>query len=431
MLAWLLIIILFVAIFMCLPVSFSIGLSSLVVLFAEPSPALTPWVLVQRLYYGLDSFTILAIPLFLMTAEIMNATGITDRLIRFCNVLVGHIRGGLAHVNVLVSMVFAGISGSSTADTAGIGKVLIPAMTKEGYSKEYSVVITAVSSTLGQIIPPSIIAVIYSATVGISVGAVFICGIIPGILIGVSQMALNAIYSHKHGYPREERVPFRKAIKELITTLPAVFTPIIIIGGIVGGLFTATEAAVIAASWALLLSLFYRTMTIKKFWKILKNTVEVSAATILCIGIATVFSYILAFYRVPETLGAWITSVCHSQSAFMLLAFLVFMIVGCFMDATPAIIMLAPVIAPIGLAIGCNPVHLGCIIVVTLALGLVTPPYGLCLLLACQIGETSLQKVMPTLLVFMCVMICIILLCALWPDALLWLPRWLMPNAAI
>lgn len=429
--AWILIIVLFLAIFLAVPVSFSIGLSSLIVLFSDPSPALTPWIFVQRTYYGMDSLTILAIPLFLMTAEIMNEAGITDRLIKTCYALVGHIRGGLSHVNVLVSMVFAGISGSSTADTAGIGKILIPAMVNKGYSPEYSIVITAASSTLGQIIPPSIIAVIYASTVGVSVGAVFLAGAIPGILIGLSQMVLTAIYARKYDFPREEKMPFKEAFRVVLTTLPALFTPLIIIGGIVGGLFTPTEAAVIAATWALFISIFYGTMTPEKMWKILKNTVENSAATILCIGVATVFSYILSFYRVPELIGNFVISVSSNRGFFMLITFAIFAIAGCFMDATPCIIMLAPIIAPIGIAVGVNPVHLGCIIVVTLALGLITPPYGLCLLLACQIGETPLNKVIKTMLVFIIVMVCIIIFCAFAEDLLLWLPRQLMPNAII
>ncbi len=427
--AWLLIIILFAGILLSVPVSFAIALSSIVVLFLDPSPALTPWVLVQRTFAGLDSFTILAIPLFLLTAEIMNESGITDRLIKFSYALVGHIRGGLSHVNILVSMVFAGISGSSTADTAGIGSILIPSMVKKGYSKEFSISVTAASSTMGQIIPPSIIAVIYASTVGISVGALFLGGLVPGILIGLSQMLLTVIMANRYNYPREERMPFKEIVLTVLGALPTLLTPIIIIGGIVGGFFTPTEAAVVAASWALVLSFFYRTMTFKKLWKILVHTGKMSSVTILCIGVATVFSYIISYYRIPNAIGAFLTGVTSSPLVFLMLVFLLFMIVGCFMDATPSIIMLAPIVAPIGNTLGVNPVHMGVVVVATMALGLITPPYGLCLLLACQIGKTPLHRVMPMMFWFILLMILVLVVCIVFPDLVLLIPRLIMPDS--
>ena len=421
-----LMLLLFGMIILGVPISFCIAGSSLAVMLLDP--AMQPITMVQRLYTGLNSFVIIAIPLFLLTAEIMNLAGITDKLINLSYALVGHIRGGLAHVNIVVSMVFAGISGSSTADTAGIGSVLIPAMEKRGYSRDFSVVVTAASSTMGVIIPPSIISVIYASTVGISVGALFIAGVMPGILIAMSQMVVSYIYAVKCGYPCEKRQTAAEKAKAVFHAVPPLISPLLIIGGIVGGYFTPTEAAVISVAYCLLLSVIYRTITPRTLWQAIVNTGLTSSVTLFCIGVASVFSYILSFYRVPDMLGGFLLSYTGSHLVFLFVVFALFLIAGTFMDATPAIIMLAPIVAPIANSIGVDPVHLGIIVVITMGLGLVTPPYGLCLLLACQIGKIKLQKVMPTMMVFIIVNVAIILLFLAFPDLSLWMPRFFTPH---
>ncbi len=421
-----LMILLFGLILLGVPISFCIAGSSLAVMLIDP--ALQPITMVQRLYTGLNSFVVIAIPLFLLTAEIMNLAGITDKLINLSYALVGHIRGGLAHVNVVVSMVFAGISGSSTADTAGIGSVLIPAMEKRGYSTEFTVSVTAASSTMGVIIPPSIISVIYASTVGISVGALFVAGIMPGLLIGLSQMTISYVYALKYGYPHEAKQSFAARMKAIAVAIPPLISPLLIIGGIIGGFFTPTEAAVISVAYCLFLAVVYRTITPRALWTALINTGLTSSVTLFCIGVAAVFSYILSFYRVPDMLGRFLLSYTDSHAAYLLVVFVIFLVAGTFMDATPTIIMLAPIVAPIANSIGVNPVHLGIVIVVTMGLGLVTPPYGLCLLLACQIGRIKLQKVMPTMLVFIAVNIVIVLLILLFPDLSLWIPKVFTPH---
>lgn len=420
--------ILLLLILMSVPIAFSIGISSLFVILMEGN--LTPWIMIQRTFGGLDSFVILAIPLFLLTGEVMNRAGITDELIDFSSTVVGHIRGGLAHINVFVSMIFAGISGSSTADTAGIGKLLIPAMIKRGYSKEFTVAVTAASSTLGQIIPPSIIAVIYAATVGISVGALFLGGVVPGILIGLAQMVVSYIFARKYNYPAEERSSFRKILHAFKKAILPMLSPVLLIGGIIGGIFTATEAAVVSAVYSILIAIFvYRSIKLKELWDIFVTTALNASVTIFCIAIAAVFGYLLAYFHVPEMLGSVITQIASGPVSFLLIVILLFLIVGTFMDATPAIIILAPMLAPIACTFGVNPIHLGVIIVLTLALGLITPPYGLCLLIAAQIANIPVNfKLMRTMSIFILVSLLIIILIALFPDIALFIPKIFAPK---
>jgi tripartite ATP-independent transporter DctM subunit len=420
--------ILLLLILMSVPIAFSIGISSLFVILMEGN--LTPWIMIQRTFGGLDSFVILAIPLFLLTGEVMNRAGITDELIDFSSTVVGHIRGGLAHINVFVSMIFAGISGSSTADTAGIGKLLIPAMIKRGYSKEFTVAVTAASSTLGQIIPPSIIAVIYAATVGISVGALFLGGAVPGILIGLAQMVVSYIFARKYNYPAEERSSFRKILHAFKKAILPMLSPVLLIGGIMGGIFTATEAAVVSAVYSILIAIFvYRSIKLKELWDIFVTTALNASVTIFCIAIAAVFGYLLAYFHVPEMLGSVITQIASGPVSFLLIVILLFLIVGTFMDATPAIIILAPMLAPIACTFGVNPIHLGVIIVLTLALGLITPPYGLCLLVAAQIANIPVNfKLMRTMSIFILVSLLIIILIALFPDIALFIPKIFAPK---
>ena len=402
-------------IFLSVPVPYAIGFSSIVVLLNTFRQ--TPLVLVQRTFSGLSGFTTLAIPLFILTAEIMNISGITDKLVQCCYAIVGRIRGGIAHVNVLVSMIFAGISGSSSADTAGIGGILIPAMIKKGYAPDFTIAVTAASSTLGEIIPPSIIAVIYAATVGISVGALFLAGLSAGVIIGLVMMLISYVYALKYGYPREAKMGIKKALHTIWVALPPLGTPIILIGGITAGFFTPTEAAVVACVYSLILAACYRSLTLKALWGAVKKTAALTSATTMCIGIAMVFSYMMSVYHVPDAVKGMV-----------LITFVIFMIVGCFMDATPAIIMLAPILAPIGMALGVNMIHMGVVVVVTLSLGLITPPFGLCLLLACKIGHTPLQKVMKPTLVFTAAVVAIILLIIFVPQIVLWIPQTFAPN---
>ena len=418
---------LFLLIFLSVPVSFAIAISAIAIMIIDPT--LTPLLFVQRTFAGLNSFVILAIPLFVLTAEIMNASGLTDRLIKCSYAMVGHLRGGLAQVNILVSLIFAGISGSATADTAGMGSMLIPAMIKRKYPKDFTIAVTATSSTLGQIIPPKIIAVIYAATVGISVGALFLAGIMAGIIICLSMMTIAYIFDKKRGYPREEKMSTKERIVAIVTALPPVVTPIIVIGGIFSGFFTATEAAVISTLYALILSICYRSMTPKKIWIALSKAGKMTAVTAFCIGAANTFGFLLAIYRFPQTVATFISNYIHHPTVFLLFVFLIFLLVGSFLDATPCVILLAPIIATAADAIGgINPIHLGAIVVLTMALGLVTPPYGLCALIACKIADYPMQKTFKVMSVFIAANIAIIILFIFVPDIILFIPRTFAPH---
>jgi len=424
---WFLIVGLAFFIVISVPIGFSIALSSLLVLI--PAETLSSWLLVQRMYAGLNSFPLLAIPLFLLAGLLMNSTGVTDKLIQLSYTLVGSIKGGLAHVNVVVSMFFAGISGSSTADTAGIGSILIPAMVKKGYSKEFSVAVTAASSTMGVIIPPSIMAVIYAATTNISIGALFLAGIIPGILIGLSQMIISYIYAVKYNYPSEKKASIKELFIALKNGFLPLLSPFIIIGGIIGGIFTATEAAAVAVAYSLFLGFFvYRSLTLKKLRESLFQAARLSALSIFCISTAAVYGYIIAYYRIPEFIGNFVSSLTSNGTLILLINVLIFLIVGTFMDAAPAIIILMPILAPIAYNAGVHPVHIGVIVVVTLALGLITPPYGLCLLIASEIANIKFEKAFKTVLLFFVVMVCVVVFCVFFPNIILMIPKYFLPK---
>ena len=416
-----------VLVILTVPIPFAIGLASLAVIMLEPR--LDPWLLSQRTFSGLSSFIITAIPMFLFTGLLMGRAGITRHLIDFANTMVGSIRGGLGHVNVVVSMLFAGVSGSSTADTAALGSILIPAMKKEGFHDDFTVSVTAASSTLGQIIPPSIIMVIYGATVDTSIGAMFLAGIVPGLLIGFSQMGLVYAFAVRDGYPRHPRTSLVALLGAARRVILPLGIPVIIIGGITTGVFTPTEASAIAAIYTVFLAaVVYRTLTFRVFWKVCQETAVMSSLTLFTVGISGIFGYLTGYYHLSSLLAETLGGVAASPVATILMLVAIFVVVGFIMDATPAIIVLMPVLAPIALDAGLHPVHVGVVVVVTLALGLVTPPYGLCLLLACSIAGVSLGQVLRVIIPFILAILAIIIAIALIPDLILFVPRLIAPN---
>jgi len=410
-----------------IPVAISLSLSSVfvAVFFCDLSPTL----MVQQFYRGLDSFPLLAIPLFLLVGKLMNSGRITDYLLNLSRNLVGHIKGGLGHINVVISMFFAGISGSSTADTAGIGSVLIPAMVKEGYNKSISVAVTAASSTLGSIIPPSIMMVIYGAVGGVSIGGLFLGGVIPGILLGLSQMVIIYIYAKKYDYPFYKKSTVSEVLESFKNAILPLFVPVIIIGGIVGGFFTATESAMIASIYSLIIILFiYKTMKLRELPKLFINTVFLYSQLLFAIGAAVVFGWLLAYLQAPQLMVVWVTPLLNSPQVTLIFIVFLFMLVGTFMDAIPAIIIFLPIIQELGAKAGIHPVHMGIVVTITLSMGLITPPYGLCLLFACKIAKTSMYKVLKTVVIFYSAFIAILLLVIFCPDLVLFLPKLFMPN---
>ena len=408
------------------PIAFALGLVSFTGIACLPS--IPNMVVFTKMFNGLNSFTLLAVPLFILAANLMNEGGITDKLIECICDLVGHWKGGLAHANVLVSMVFAGISGSSQADTSGVGKIFIPAMEKQGYDKGTSVGVTAASSTLGSIIPPSITMVVYSGIANVSTGALFMSGIVPGILLGVALMLVVVFYSKRKNFPQSPRVPVKTAIMHTLKSLPALMTPIILIGGIVSGLFAPTESAAFACIYALLVGIFfYRTIKIRRLPAILIETMKMASLSLFALATANALGELLSYYRLNVIAQQFFTSLPGGRFIFLLVVVAFFLFVGTFMDAVPAMILFVPIILPSAVALNLSPIILGLIIIVTLALGLVTPPYGLCLLLACNISGTTIEEGFKGALPYFLSSLAVLFLLILFPNFWLAIPKAIFP----
>jgi tripartite ATP-independent transporter DctM subunit len=409
------------------PVAFALGLACIPVFFIDPR--LTPFVLLAEMFKSYNAFILLAVPFFLLAANLMNSAGITDRLVRLAQSMVGHLPGGLGHINVVVSMLFAGISGSSTADAAGIGSLLIPQMKKQGYDTSFSVAITACSSVMGVIIPPSILMIVWGGLMSVSIGGLFLAGVVPGILIALSQMATVYVYAKRRGYPVYARSSVREFAVTLVQASLALMTPVIIVGGIVGGFFTPTEASVVAVVYSLLLGLFvYRSIGPVELPRVLYDSARFAAISLFCIGTASAFGWALAYFQIPRALVAEIEAMGLGVYGTGVMVALAFLIIGMFIDAIPAIIILGTVLWPVTEAVGMHPIHFAIIGVVSLAFGLVTPPYGLCLLIACAIGEIKVIQALRDVAIILLPMLGVLLLIILLPDLILALPRLLMPR---
>ncbi|MCB9947634.1 MAG: TRAP transporter large permease [Rhodospirillaceae bacterium] len=416
-----------VLVFLRVPVSFALGIACLPVLLIDPR--MSPFILMERTFKAYWSFILLAVPFFLLAANLMNMAGITDRLINLSKVAVGHLPGGLGHINVLVSMLFAGISGSSTADAAGIGKLLIPAMVKQGYDVRFSVAITACSSVMGVIIPPSILMVVWGGVMSVSIGALFLAGVIPGVCIAGAMMATVYAYAKVYKYPIYHRSTLRELLPAFGGAVFALLTPVIIVAGIVFGIFTPTESSVVAVIYTLIIGVvLYRTINARKFVHAVYDTGRFAAISLFCIGTASAFGNLLAYYKVPAALVEWIAamSLGRIETGFMIAA--AFLLIGLFIDAIPAIIILGTILFPVATSVGMHPVHFAIIGVISLAFGLVTPPYGLCLLIASAIGGISVVKALKDVAIVLLPMLGILTLVILLPDLILWLPRLVMPQ---
>jgi tripartite ATP-independent transporter DctM subunit len=410
------------------PVAFALLLSSLLVIFVADLPRT---VVIQQMFNGINAYTLLALPFFFLAGNVMNAGGISERLVRLAMALVGHLRGGLAHVNVVVGMFFAGISGSSTAEAAGIGSVFIPALKRRGYDEKFAVCLTACASTMGVVIPPSILMVVYGATSGASIGALLVGGALPGLLMGLALMVQAHLFAVKYDFPREHPrflgVPaLWQGLKEGIW--PA-GVPLIIVLGMMGGVFTPTEAASVAAVYALgICLLLYRSLRWRELPGLFAQTTIQFSQVLFCVAGAAIFGWLLAFYRVPDAVTAHLLGVTDDWRVVMLMIVFLFLALGTFMDALPAILIFTPIVQPAAAAVGIHPVHLGVVVVMTLALGLLTPPYGLCTLTACAVAGIPVTRVLKLLHVMMISLAAVVLLCAFVPGIVLWLPRLLMPE---
>ncbi len=368
--------------------------------------------LVQRMYGGVNQFPLMAIPFFILAGNIMNNSGITMSLVKLSNVLVGHLRGGLAQVNIFVSILFAGLSGSAVADTSAIGSILIPAMEKDGYTREFSAAVTASSSVIGPIIPPSIIMVIYAYVMGVSVGGLFAAGIIPGLVVGILLMTIVYIISTKRNYPKRGKMAsFTEILRAFRSASLPLLTPVIIIGGILGGIFTPTEAAGIAAGYALFLSLFVlRTVSVKDIPKMLYETAVTSSTILLIVGTATVFGWLVSTSQLPNKIADLLFTITANKYILFFIINIVLLITGMFMDAGPAIMILGPVLAPTMIKMGIHPLHFAIVMCVNLTVGLATPPLGLILFVASGLTGLTIESIVKELFPFLLIEIMVIFL---------------------
>jgi hypothetical protein len=409
------------------PVAVALGMACLPVMLIEPR--LGAMTLMQETFNAYNSFILLAVPFFLLTANLMNVGGITDRLVRLSRALVGHFPGGLAQINVVLSIFFAGISGSSTADAASQSKIFIEAQRREGYDDSFSVAITAVSAVLAVIIPPSILMIVWGGVLTVSSGALFLAGVIPGVLIGLVQMATVHAYAKKRGYPTYPRASLKELSFATWISFPALMTPFIIIGGKIFGWFTATESACIAVLYAGLLSLVvYREMDLKALYGALGETGRLAAVALFCVGTASAFGWLLAYYKIPEAILAGVSAWGMGKIATGFFIAGVFLVVGCFLDAIPAIIIVGAILQPLAMEVGIHPVHFAMIGIVSLAFGLVTPPYGLCLMIACHVAGMKMGAVIKDTMIMLLPMLAVLGLVIMWPDVSLILPKLISPE---
>jgi C4-dicarboxylate transporter DctM subunit len=385
-------------------------------------------VLVQRMFVGIDTFTLIAVPLFIFTGRMMALGGITRDLINLSRVLVGYLRGGLAYINIVSSMFFAGITGSAASDTSSVGAILIPAMIDKGYEKDFSVAVTATSSTIGVMIPPSIPMVVYGVASGASIGRLFLGGFVPGILVGFALMGVTLFFARRRNYPVEVRVTLRESLIVVLKGIPALMTIIIILGGIVSGFFTPTEAAGIAALYSFLLgSLYYRELKVRNVPGILLEVATTTGMVALMIATASALGWLFANQGIPKIIGDAILSVTDNRLAILLLVNLLLLFVGTWLDLSPAVIIFTPILLPIVQRLGIDPVHFGVIMVVNLAIGLFTPPVGVCLFVACGIAGISITDTIKAFIPFFLAMVAVLLLITYVPQIVMFLPNLLMP----
>lgn len=408
-------------VFLGVPIAFSLGLSALLYLVVMDIPLN---VIPQKMYVGIDSFTLLCIPGFVLAGNLMNVGGITNRIIQFANSVIGFIRGGLGLATVGSSMVFAGISGTALAETASLGSVLIPAMKRERYDAGFASALVASASTIGPIIPPSLPMIIVGTLTGISVGKMFVAGIVPGVLIGILLMAVVYVISVRRGYPKGERQPLSVVVKSFFNAFWAIMMTVLILYGILGGLFTPTEASVMAVLYALVVGKFiYRELRFRDLPKIFVSSMISSAGIMILVGLANLFGWILVSEQIPQLIAETILSISTNKYVVLLLINLFLLFVGLFMETIAALVILFPVLLPVALEIGMDPVQFGVMVVLNLVIGLVTPPVGVCLFVAAGIGKVSLGRAARALLPFLAVELIVLFLVAYVPGVTLYLPK--------
>ncbi|WP_341227453.1 TRAP transporter large permease [uncultured Arcticibacterium sp.] len=418
---WLVFIVFLLALVLRFPIAFALGLACLVYIIGENIPLI---IIPMKMFSGIDVFVLLSIPGFILAGNLMNHGGLTAKIITFCNHLLGHIRGGLSLANIGASMLFAGISGTAVSDTASIGSVLIPAMKKEGYDEGFSCAVTASSSTVGPIIPPSVPMIIAATLSGLSVGKLFLAGAFPGFLLGVGLMLVAYFISVKRNYPKHAKNTLKQIGTSLIDTFWALLMTIIILFGIIGGVFTPTEASIIAVLYAFIIGRYvYKNLSFKKVQIIVLDSMKTSASLMVLVGFANLFGWILITERMPQYISNEILDFSTNKYVVLLLINLLLIFVGTFMETVAALLILFPILLKVAITVGVDPIHFAVIAVLNLIIGLTTPPVGVCLFVASSIGKTSITKVSKAALPFLFVSLFVLILVTLIPQLSLFLPE--------
>ena len=421
---WILVIIFIVCLVLRYPIAFALGFSCLIYLLFKGVPLI---VVPMKMYSGIDVFVLLSIPGFIIAGNLMNQGGLTEKIITFCNHLLGHIRGGLSLVNIGASMLFAGISGTAISDTASMGSILIPAMKKEGYDAGFSCAVTAASSTVGPIIPPSVPMIIAATLSGLSVGKLFLAGAVPGLVLGVGLMLTAYSIARRKNYPKHPRSSIRQIAKGFVDTFWSLLMTFIILFGIIGGIFTPTEASVIAIIYALIIGRFvYHRLTFENVQVVLLDSMKTSASLMVLVGFANLFGWILITEQIPQTISNEILSFSDNKYTVLLLINMLLIITGTFMETIAALLILFPILLKVAVAVDVDPVHFAVIAVLNLIIGLTTPPVGVCLFVASSIGKVSIGTVSRSGFPFLMVSLIVLILVTLFPSLSLALPAWFM-----
>ncbi|HEX2987203.1 MAG TPA: TRAP transporter large permease [Chloroflexota bacterium] len=403
------------------PVSYALGLSSVAALVFKGGIPLT--IVAQKMFTGLDSFPLLAIPFFILAGSLME-NGISSRLIRLATVFVGHIKGGLGMVVVLSTMLFSGLSGSSAADTAAIGSIMIPEMSKKGYPRGLATAVVASSGGFAILIPPAITMIVYAVVANVSVGYLFFAGFLPAGLMAVAMMTAMYFVADRLDIPQQPKATCGEMVRATLSALPPLGMPVIVLGGIRVGAFTPTEGAIVAVVYALILSVFiYRELNIRQVPKILVASAELTGIVTLLIGMSSTFAWVVASQQIPQAVARGMLSISDNPIVFMLMVNFLFLFVGCIMDATPAVIILVPILYPLATQLGIDPIHFGTVLVANLGIGLVTPPVGVVLYVAASIGKVKIEEVFKYLLPFFAALIISLLIISYLPDVTLFVPR--------
>ena len=406
------------------PIAFCLGISTTLTMLLSADGLAAVTAVAQRMATGVDSFTLLAIPFFVLAGQLMNQGGIARRLVDFAKAMLGMLPGALAFVNVLAAMLFGAVSGSAVAAASAVGGFMGPQMKKEGYDKNFSAAVNITSASTGLIIPPSNVLIVYSlAAGGVSIGALFLAGYLPGLLVGLSLMVVAAIWAYRYDYPTSDRVSLSTALWRFVEAIPSLFMLVVVIGGIVAGVFTATEAAAVAVLYAFLLALVYREIDWADLHAVLLDTVNTSAIVLLLVGASIAMSWVLSYEQIPQGVAASLVALTDSTWGLLLIINILLLVVGTFMDITPAVLIFTPIFLPIVTELGIDPIHFGIIIVLNLCVGICTPPVGTLLFVGAAVGDTTITRLIRPLLPLYVAMVVSLLLVTYLPFLSLWLPR--------